>query len=103
SDKRGIVDSLELLADLQLRLQKYREAICLRAAAEKLRRRISSPLSPSEEADKTSDTQTAAAALGSRAFADAWEKGSPMSFEETIAFALRLNFSDPEKQPSRPQ
>jgi hypothetical protein len=94
ADKRGIVDSLELLADLRLRLRKYRDAVCLWAAAERLRGGISSRFSATEQADRRSDTEMAAKALGSRAFAHAREKGSAMSFEEMIAFALRLKFSD---------
>src|SRR5262245_23832313 len=97
SDKRGIVDSLDLLADLRLRLQKHREAVCLWAAAEKLRRQITSPRSPAEEAQRRSDTETATAALGTDVFSDAWKKGSAMSFEEMLAFALNLNFSDMKK------
>ncbi len=60
----------------------------LLGASAALREELGTPLSPIVQADHDHALNAARAALGEEAFEAAWTKGSEMTFEEAIAYAL---------------
>ena len=58
------------------------------AAAESLRERIASPLSPSDRTERDAHVSSARAALGEEPFSREWASGRAMSQEEAVESAL---------------
>ena len=87
-DKRRVAFCLEGLATAAGTGQRLRAAQLFGAAAA-LRDAIGAPLPPSEQADYECNV-AAARAHDADTFAAAWDAGSTMALEQTVAFALSL-------------
>jgi predicted ATPase/class 3 adenylate cyclase len=88
-ERRGIAESLEGLARVMSAWSRPRAAVCIWAAARRLREETGAPLSPPDRA--TQDIQIAAARTAmadAGAFESSWEEGRAMTLEQVIEFAL---------------
>jgi hypothetical protein len=88
SDKTGIADVLERLAQLAGAQRQPRRGACLFGAAAALRQVIGAPLSPNERAECEQAVAALRAVMGEQAFAAAWTEGWALSLEEAIELAL---------------
>lgn len=87
-DKRGIAEALEEFAGLAAALHQGERAACLFGAAEVLREKTGSPISPDDLAEYDKSVALSREALGNEAFAATWNTGRSMALNEAIKYAL---------------
>jgi tetratricopeptide (TPR) repeat protein len=86
--RRGIARVLEGLACFAMSKGDARRALCVAAAASHLRRVVSYPLTPAEQAKLDQRLQSAWQELGESEGHEAWAEGYSMSMESAIQHAL---------------
>jgi predicted ATPase/class 3 adenylate cyclase len=86
-DRRGIAYSLEGIADVAAALGDSIRAAVLWGAAERLREGIRSPMTPDDRARHGPRIAQARAAVGDKAFNDAWHGGGELALDQAIEFA----------------
>lgn len=84
----GIAWALEGLAEIALLTGRAERAVCLWAAAERLRQESRGQLTPREQARLEEWMDRARGELGEVAYAHGWTSGGTLTVEEAVAFAL---------------
>lgn len=88
-DQLGLVDALELLAQLAAAQESPKEAVRLWAAAESVRTGLGYARLPSERDVHESVIAGARNVLGPDGFTAAWAEGAKLSLNEAVAYAAR--------------
>ncbi|MBI3661212.1 tetratricopeptide repeat protein, partial [Candidatus Acetothermia bacterium] len=88
-DKRGIAECLEGLAGGDYAEGQFERAIQLLGSAKVLRETIGAPIPVGERAEYERTVAAACTSLGEEAFARAWAKGTAMTLEQAIEYALQ--------------
>lgn len=91
-----VVESLEALAAVAVRLESATEAARL-AAASHLRQEMGMPLLPDHERRCNDDSASALEQLGDAAFEAAWTEGEALDLDAAVAYASRAR-----GEPQRP-
>jgi DNA-binding CsgD family transcriptional regulator len=92
------VDSLEALAVLATRWERFDPAVHLLAACDVARDRMGYPRPAINQFDYESTVAAARAALGDDGFADTWARGGELSLDDAVAYASRAR--GPRGRPS---
>jgi hypothetical protein len=87
-DRKGIAESLEGFARLELKLSNPARATTLLGAAESIRESISAMRAPHELPEYRAELATTRLSLGDLAFCELWTHGRSLSLQEAIGFAL---------------
>ena len=87
------VDSLDALATLGGRAQPAPEAVRVLAASDRARDAMAAPRDPARRQAHDAAVQGLRAALGDRAFTEAWAEGARLTLEEAVAYVRRARGS----------
>jgi predicted ATPase/DNA-binding NarL/FixJ family response regulator len=87
------VDSLDALAALGARAQPTSETVRVLAASDRARDAMAYPRDPDGRLAHDTTVRRLRAALGDRAFAEAWAEGARLSLEEAVAYVRRARGS----------
>jgi predicted ATPase/Tfp pilus assembly protein PilF/DNA-binding XRE family transcriptional regulator len=88
AEKRMIAYGLEGLAKVALRQGMMETAARLLGAADALRRELGAPLDPAEQTELDQDVIAIRNRLPEKEFAVVWSKGSRMTLEQSLTYAL---------------
>jgi predicted ATPase/DNA-binding CsgD family transcriptional regulator len=87
------VDSLDALATLAGRAEPTAEAVRVLAASDRARAAMGYPRAPAGRAAADTAVEGLRAALGDRAFAEAWAEGARLTLDEAVAYVRRARGS----------
>jgi len=87
-ERRQLAECLEGLAGVAAGRGQRARAVCLYSAATGLRESIGAPLWPADRAAQGATLDGLKAALGGRAYEDAWAEGRCMTVDDSVSFAL---------------
>jgi hypothetical protein len=87
-NRRGIIRSLEEMAEVAATRGEPERAACLFGVTEGLRESLGARLPPTERAKQDRCVAAVRGALGEEAFAAAWAEGRAMPLEEAVRYAL---------------
>jgi predicted ATPase/DNA-binding CsgD family transcriptional regulator/class 3 adenylate cyclase len=87
------VDSLDALATLGARAEPTSEAVRVLAASEHARDAMAYPRDPAQRLARNTTVEGLRAALGDRAFAEAWAEGVRLTLDEAVAYVRRARGS----------
>ena len=85
----GIIFNLEGVAGLYAAAHKHKQAAILIGWSDAAREKIGDRRPPIEQDDVDRDIAACLAKIGEVAFAEAYEEGKAMSFDEAVEFALK--------------
>jgi predicted ATPase/DNA-binding CsgD family transcriptional regulator/class 3 adenylate cyclase len=87
------VDSLDALAALAARAEPTAEAVRVLAASDHARAVMAYPREPAQRLARDTTVAGLRAALGDRAFAEAWAEGTRLTLDEAVAYVRRARGS----------
>ena len=100
-DKRGVAESLEGLAAVMLAQAEAVQAVCLWGMADLLRTAIGAPLPDNAQESYARQWERVRRMLPEHVFAEAWDSGRAVPWEQAVASLLPPGFIEPLEEKAR--